>query len=1164
MDSKLPLVLVGEPGIGKNALLSNWVKQRQLTRNRDEFLYQYFAGASTRAKQLAHMLHKLESALKDFFQLREMEVPTSEERLIWSLNRFLAAAAKKNMSSRMVVVIDGIHALKGTGMPMGALHWLPTELPPGVRFILSTVKRDDGNAKQKQHRTYLELQRRKCPFLAMERLDEDCQSAIIKAFVDRHPGSLQLNENQTNRIIQLETQSKPLYLRTLLYALSLGVRFGCNNEGDMDELLDMYLGQPDSLSLTSTVLDKYASYIDEDQQAEKIISAVLSVLFTSRNGLTDDEVWGAAEMVLGYELNSKHKDTMLHILHHNTMLVQQHRSFCHGEFKTNVYNKYIATPEMHIHLHIQMARYFDRLPASDRKVECLPYHLEVAGSWNKLKNCLVDIDMFDIWWQPKHKEEFILLWASLTNAEEGDPYCRKLITSEFEKTMEGNQSPRPCFDLVEEYCRSLDEYKAKTHPSDEHVSSVILAVADFLLEFATLGHEVAADIPQFVHPNIPYEDLASMGVPFLSTDEDGRSILNKPVLAKEEESDRPSGVDVPPKPNEDFPSCTSYFYYRWMWIMFPWVALANCGGRYLKGIELQSSEMASVGRVGGVKGGIGSLPTGGKKGRKPGLLTTKDKSRAGHRKKPGEDQENETLPRIGMTCVPKVQRRCSRTVKREPKGGQGKTGSEQDQNYWHYLMDTIRNDIKDLKEEFDILVQQRVMLVKKKAGVDDEHMVLTKLAASTVSGEDRINELKAKEDRVMRSHTTAKLLAKNYKSLLLMCERHPAHCQALIDELEIKLAQDRRLVGEFRKRCHEEVYERMIYQVDYGHLRKVVQEAAALNHGLLMSGYKQHQVLQRSNTDDTARLNSLGQSLSSESTAGRRAPKTRLQGTEPGEGNAGEEDEIRERAQQLEGAWNLIRRSTGIVDAETFIQKYLNTDQLEAQMMELKHASELRSADLKQEMQALEGELEDARYSSLSIGGNKEARNLHQRVAASQVRLKHSKERAESVEQLQRNAIGGLRHICSMLGVEEPDEISGVPDAFLQLEQALDLLVDEKDKTSQKGADVGGIRGGPMLSTDSLSGSLDLSITRPPEIEAALQVYTSPKTRIARQLLNRRSSMLDSYPEIGADSDDGEGGKDSSGTVTTRLAVKQKAAKSFRAEQRRIARLEKQQAIMAK
>lgn len=71
-----------------------------------------------------------------------------------------------------------------------------------------------------------------------------------------------------------------------------------------------------------------------------------------------------------------------------------------------------------------------------------------------------------------------------------------------------------------------------------------------------------------------HQDLGSLGVPFLSVDEDGRSVLNKPLLRETKEDDKPAGVDQPPKPNEDFPDCTTYFYHRWMWIQVtcgrPW------------------------------------------------------------------------------------------------------------------------------------------------------------------------------------------------------------------------------------------------------------------------------------------------------------------------------------------------------------------------------------------------------------------------------------------------------------------------------------------------------------------------------------------------------------------------------------------------------------------
>lgn len=40
-------------------------------------------------------------------------------------------------------------------------------------------------------------------------------------------------------------------------------------------------------------------------------------------------------------------------------------------------------------------------------------------------------------------------------------------------------------------------------------------------------------------------------------------------------------------------------------------------------------------------------------------------------------------------------------------------------------------------------------------------------------------------------------------------------------------------------------------------------------------------------------------------------------------------------------AWALIRASTGIADPDLFIQKHLNCDHLETQMMELKQASDV-------------------------------------------------------------------------------------------------------------------------------------------------------------------------------------------------------------------------------
>lgn len=133
------------------------------------------------------------------------------------------------------------------------------------------------------------------------------------------------------------------------------------------------------------------------------------------------QVWGAAEIHLGCDLTEKHKRILLLVLkvhsllvilgagldffvrhwpkgestvqwsdstespgperpiqpwcvkpmnhtQDSTMLVQGQRSFSHEEFREVVYSKYIQSPEAMVRLHILMARYFARLPASDRKV----------------------------------------------------------------------------------------------------------------------------------------------------------------------------------------------------------------------------------------------------------------------------------------------------------------------------------------------------------------------------------------------------------------------------------------------------------------------------------------------------------------------------------------------------------------------------------------------------------------------------------------------------------------------------------------------------------------------------------------------------------------------------------------------------------------------------
>lgn len=274
--------------------------------HRDDFLFQHFVGSSPRSHRLADMLGRLETALKEHFHLREMEVPETEDRLRWGLLRYLEAASKKALGSQvMLIVIDSINALASEASSHGSLHWLPTELPANVRFILSaslsvpigaresvrvstsinsicaptsnanhmgdsgasgdakdsnekgvypsTPSQDSPISVHDDERMYMELCRRKCHFLRISPLTPEVREQIITEFL-RHQESqweqwqgsesrvLVLEESQQARIVEAEETSCPLFLRMLLYALHVGATLPNHHCPPVDEQLNAYLG----------------------------------------------------------------------------------------------------------------------------------------------------------------------------------------------------------------------------------------------------------------------------------------------------------------------------------------------------------------------------------------------------------------------------------------------------------------------------------------------------------------------------------------------------------------------------------------------------------------------------------------------------------------------------------------------------------------------------------------------------------------------------------------------------------------------------------------------------------------------------------------------------------------------------------------------------------
>lgn len=866
------------------------------------------------------MLTRLVQALKEFFQLREMKVPDTEEDLRWSLSRFLVNAAKKHNPARIIIILDGINRLKCEGMPDGALHWLPIELPPCVRFMVSTVEfeRTSRVSEVVQHRTYVELVRRNCPMLRIEPMNQQNRSSVILAFLNLNSanrGSMVLTEQQQFKIISAPATSQPMYLRSLLQAIRLTSELTTMS---VDQLLEQFLYCSTAHELVVRNLEICTRAVFADQPASggvtsEILGKMFSVVHVSRTGLTEAEIWGVLKMITAISVDEALAAKLMNILSSFTMVVDDMHSFSHEIYREVVYEKYIKSRQELVQWHFFMARYFDQLPTCERKLVALPFHLEFAGAWTKVKNCLTDINMFQLWWTPKFKTDFIKFWASLTRVSRKDGSDshggggggRGTKGDTGGRSLQEQRDTRPHYDVVEEYVKSLDEFKRDEFPSEEQLASIILLIADFLLEFAELGHESPADVPNIIHPHIPESDLEVIGVPYIHQDDKGFSqlilpqVFNQLLMPKPQEGDTMGeGAQGPAKAVDDVPFHTAYFFHRWMWIQFPFIALGNCNERYTEGVKLKEASEQNY-------------------------ISLKNKSADEVESETKKRKDGSTVARTFNTDAFKLpvitfNRKAARSHRRVPADDVDAAAAAADKVTQR--MESLHDDIQNYREEADFIMQMKHGLEKRLAELSGSLETLKRSAESVHQFDDILVETKKRDEIAYVKFKSVQLLNRNLKKLSAMCDRHPANNPRLILEIEDKIEQDAFIIAEIKKRLWEQKFEEQMHGMNFKIMKFLQKKGEKMHTKLLEYRVDTKMALTSQQSDDERRLQESTQSR----TGGARTkrPKMLLNGTAKGEGK--EPESGGRTGQGWDEMWSVISSRTGIVEPEIFFQRLTN------------------------------------------------------------------------------------------------------------------------------------------------------------------------------------------------------------------------------------------------
>ncbi len=364
------LVVRGESGSGKSALLANWLAGYHAAQPADVVLY-HAIGATPQSSDGSAMLRRLLAEFRRRLDV-QVEVPNSPVELQRTFAGALHQAAAR---ARVVLVLDALNQLEDRdGMP--DLFWLPPELPANVRLIASTLP----------GRSLKELTKRRWPVLDVQPLEPAERIRLIVECLRQ--ASKALSEDRVQRIASAEQAANPLFLRALLEELRV---FGVHEK--LDDRVAYYLGASSLEELFARILERYEA--DYERERPGLVGEAMTLLWAARRGLAENELL----QLLGGEpdgepLPQAYWSPLYLAAEHSLTNRGGLICFFHDYVRRAAQCRYLPDAADQAGAHRRLAVYFHSQPDSVRRTDELAWQWQHAGAWEQLKDCLAEFPIF--------------------------------------------------------------------------------------------------------------------------------------------------------------------------------------------------------------------------------------------------------------------------------------------------------------------------------------------------------------------------------------------------------------------------------------------------------------------------------------------------------------------------------------------------------------------------------------------------------------------------------------------------------------------------------------------------------------------------------------------------------------------------------------------------
>lgn len=357
------LVVTGKSGMGKSALIANWLKEIERNQALPYNIIYHFVGNSFGGNSFKDVLQHFSDEL--FFLYEGIEIKMGNYESLEEKNqRYMTEAVQKG-DKPLLIVIDGINQIDEQDQAK-LLNWLPQSTQK-VKYLFSTLE-DDETMKTFIRRNY--PQYKVTQLRKRDKFIKDYLSLVGK----------KLDEKQINSILKTKVTGNTLVLKTLLDEL---ICFGSYEH--LNKRIDYYLA-------ATSIPDFFYRMLQRLENDYKDARHLLSLIAVSEHGLSEDEIISITG-IRQVDFHYFYCAISSHLINSRGMLV-----FVHQYIKDAIWTYYnLQDKNSSKHYRKEIINYFSKeeIPNHNRQISELAFQYYNIDDNESLYNTILSFEAFE-------------------------------------------------------------------------------------------------------------------------------------------------------------------------------------------------------------------------------------------------------------------------------------------------------------------------------------------------------------------------------------------------------------------------------------------------------------------------------------------------------------------------------------------------------------------------------------------------------------------------------------------------------------------------------------------------------------------------------------------------------------------------------------------------